>query len=87
MKVHPTATKEGLIEAQTSGTRALAYVGGQYKRIVPMLDHARRKTCREGLCGCVKVAYNGISVPPSHKTDCVSVEPSNQQCHVPFGAH
>ena len=78
----PPVPQVGLGEAPKCVTGDLVPVGGRYKRIVPMLEHARRETWCEGLCGCVEVSQHDIALPPPHNPDCVRVKSRYQEIHV-----
>ena len=52
----------------------LSPMGGWDKRIVPMLDHARREPRRELLVSRLEVAHHQFSAPPDNEADHVYVD-------------
>ena len=81
MPAPPPAPQVCLGEPQNCVTGALAPVGRRDKRIVPMLDHARRQTCCEGLRCRVKLLQLDVATPSPHKPDCVRVDSRYQERH------
>ena len=59
----------------------LVPVGGWDKRIVPMLDHARREPLCERMSRRVEVVQHNVAVPPTREADCVCVESCYEEGH------
>ena len=57
------------------------------KRIVPVLDHARREPRYEHLCRRVDTAQHNVSAPPIHKADHVCVDLCHEEGHGADGLH
>ena len=62
-------------------------MGGWDKRIVPMLDHARRKFLCERLSCCVKEGQHCVDVPLTNKSDRVCVDAFHEEVHGAAGLH
>ena len=78
---------KGQGEAQSLRAGVLVPVGGWDKRIVPVLDHARREPLCECLCRRLEVVQHNVAAPPTHEVDCVYVNLCHEESHGAAGPH
>ena len=71
--VPPTVPHEGLEEDQTCVKGLIIPMSRLDERISPIMDHACRQNCCEGLIGFVKVNKNCVAAPPKNEHNCVGV--------------
>ena len=62
-------------------------MGGWDKRIVPVLDNARREPLCEILCRRVELVQHNVAAPPTYEVDCVCVYTSHEEGHGAAGPH
>ena len=62
-------------------------MGRRDKRIVSVLDHARRERHREFLGFYVEKSQHHVDAPPAHKVYCVRFDAHHDESHSAAGSH